>query len=280
MAGERAEGGTLVINGDLFHHREHISVDVIHVVSNVMRQIASRCEVIISPGNHDQWTRNGEVSPLSMFAGYNNVRVVKNSGETVKSQGYELHILPFTDDNDKVREFSRSVKGGKKSILVLHQEINGAVMRGSTSNSDLTIHDILAEQFLYVIVGHIHKPQIIGDNVWYIGSPLQHDWGEAGEKKRFLVLEDDNLVSVQTNMPEFVQIRYEDYVNLKEKKDYYRVVVDGDSKVEGNVQVVRRVEESNSVDISVNDWNVLSNLKSYMEKAGTMRLFERAAERI
>ena len=46
----------------------------------------------------------------------------------------------------------------------------------------------LLEGFDYVALGHIHKPQQIGERpVWYAGSPLKYSFGETARKAALLV---------------------------------------------------------------------------------------------
>jgi DNA repair exonuclease SbcCD nuclease subunit len=40
-------------------------------------------------------------------------------------------------------------------------------------------------------LGHIHKPQTVVKNVYYVGSPFQQHWGEAGENKRLAIFDTD-----------------------------------------------------------------------------------------
>ncbi len=54
----------------------------------------------------------------------------------------------------------------------------------------------LVGKYDLVLLGHYHKPQeIIGADtkLFYVGSPIQLDWGEKGDEKRFLVVDTDTL---------------------------------------------------------------------------------------
>ncbi len=48
--------------------------------------------------------------------------------------------------------------------------------------------DVLAP-FDYAAMGHIHKQQALGKNVWYPGSPINIDFSEAGTAKGFLLVD-------------------------------------------------------------------------------------------
>jgi DNA repair exonuclease SbcCD nuclease subunit len=47
-----------------------------------------------------------------------------------------------------------------------------------------------------VLLGHYHKPQEVksgATTAMYVGSPVQLDWGEKGDEKRFLVVDSEKL---------------------------------------------------------------------------------------
>jgi len=56
------------------------------------------------------------------------------------------------------------------------------------------------------VMGHIHRPQDIGDNVRLAGSPVCVDFAERLEKKRFLVIRDGAVTSVPLDPQPYVQV--------------------------------------------------------------------------
>ena len=49
---------------------------------------------------------------------------------------------------------------------------------------------VILPPFDYVALGHIHKPQKIGqDNVWYAGAPLAYSFSECAHVKSINVVE-------------------------------------------------------------------------------------------
>jgi DNA repair exonuclease SbcCD nuclease subunit len=61
--------------------------------------------------------------------------------------------------------------------------------------SDIGMND-LSGKYELVLLGHYHKPQeLSGQNIklFYVGSPIQLDWGEKEDEKRFLVVDTDTL---------------------------------------------------------------------------------------
>src|SRR5262249_7588119 len=82
------------------------------------------------------------------------------------------------------------------NILVAHTHVEGAVLSGSERQVHVGEQWAAAAQALparahYVALRHIHKPQQVRSApapTYYAGSPLQLDFGEAGEEKSFVVV--------------------------------------------------------------------------------------------
>ena len=82
-------------------------------------------------------------------------------------------------------------------LVCLHTHLDGAIQSGS--ERQVTVTDDwaatpagLPSEAHYIALGHIHKPQDVKSSpapARYAGSPLQLDFGEAGERKTFTVLD-------------------------------------------------------------------------------------------
>jgi DNA repair protein SbcD/Mre11 len=83
------------------------------------------------------------------------------------------------------------------NLLIAHAHINGALLSGSERKAHLgegwvVSPRALASRAHYVALGHIHRPQMIEaapSPACYAGSPVQLDFGEAGEEKSFVVID-------------------------------------------------------------------------------------------
>jgi exonuclease SbcD len=96
-----------------------------------------------------------------------------------------------------VTHLSKAFRPGHVNLLMAHTHLDGAVF----ANSERQIHlgeewaatpQVLPDQAQYVALGHIHKPQCIEASpapTEYAGSPLQLDFGEAGQEKSFVVVD-------------------------------------------------------------------------------------------
>ncbi len=83
------------------------------------------------------------------------------------------------------------------NLLLLHTHLEGAAFSGSERTVHLGDEWAATPQALppsahYIALGHIHRPQRISAApapAYYAGSPLQLDFGEAGEEKSFVSIE-------------------------------------------------------------------------------------------
>lgn len=198
QAARVANGGVLVINGDLFDHRRFLEIDVLVHTYRTITEIAKTLDkVIIVVGNHDQFLRDGSVHSTEVFKSPKSNIVVVDTWQIIDLGsaygGVSLCCHAFSLDIEAVKDFvinKASLVGG---ILVLHQEVVGASMGHSICEKGLRLEDLCADKFAYVLLGHFHAPQALSQNVFYIGSPYQVDRSEAGDQKRFLVWESGKL---------------------------------------------------------------------------------------
>lgn len=91
----------------------------------------------------------------------------------------------------------------KRNILVAHQFVTGAgrcdseeVSVGGLDNVDASVFD----DFDYVALGHIHKPQVIAPRIRYSGSPLKYSFGSEERQEKGVVLVDTETME-QTFLP-------------------------------------------------------------------------------
>ena len=88
------------------------------------------------------------------------------------------------------------------NILLVHQ--TPSFISNTSIPADFDPHSELFDPFDIVFCGHIHTHEVIG-KVVVVGSPLQNDQGDKGDKKGFLVYDTETkkLERIFTNYPEF-----------------------------------------------------------------------------
>ena len=86
---------------------------------------------------------------------------------------------------DAARELRAEVPAGRPCVLLGHWSVSGAALPNGLPVADL--HEPVLDagaldeiRFDAVVMGHIHRGQAFSDRGFYVGSPMCHDFGEAG----------------------------------------------------------------------------------------------------
>lgn len=108
--------------------------------------------------------------------------------------------------NDSLTEACKN----KADIIIFHGEVSGAKMDNGTlakSEVQLTKNQIDRTGAKITLCGHIHTPQMVMSNVYYVGSPIPKNFGELHEPSVFVFgFENGEIVKlhrVKTNFPTY-----------------------------------------------------------------------------
>lgn len=131
-------------------------------------------------GNHDQEDADGKIHALSSFGLFSGAHVVENYriAGNILIVAYKKDLKEFLSSLSKDYDWS-------KITLICHAGIAGASMNESKVDTD-GLPRSLTKKFKRVISGHYHMPHEF-DNVIYVGSPMQQDFGEIGQKKSVVI---------------------------------------------------------------------------------------------
>lgn len=189
QAFDLVKGASVIVNGDLFHDRKALTLDTIHYTRQVF-DAHPDTDVILSVGNHDQFSRVGDVHSLGVCSG-RRVSIVSKP-DVIHLQDITVYVIPFIENAEEFKRVvaeQEIVDNGKMHLLLMHQGIDGALLaKNSRAKDKISLSDLRLSEFDLVLSGHYHRPQQMASNMFYIGSPYEIDAGEAGDEKRFLVL--------------------------------------------------------------------------------------------
>jgi len=183
---------TIIIAGDLFHNKGVIYVDSLNIFLDILSDYAD-IKVILISGNHDLTSKSQDgKSAIRSLKYHPNIEYITQPWNELFNTPEENNIL-FIPYNNKMVE---QIKKGKADILISHFGLNEGVLNSGISVvADIAMKDLIGKYKL-VILGHYHAAQEIfkgGTSLYYCGSPIQLDWGEANEDKRFLVFDNETL---------------------------------------------------------------------------------------
>lgn len=119
------------------------------------------------------------------------VSALQLTGDEAAARSRYAHMFQLA-----VRNLCGGYRSDAVNLLLAHTHLEGAVFGESERRVHLSEDWAATPQTLpstaaYIALGHIHKPQKLAGTLpaWYAGSPLQLDFGEAGQEKTFLFIE-------------------------------------------------------------------------------------------
>lgn len=175
-------------------------------------------------GNHEQYTRDTAKHIGRMFERL--FRVVESTAvlEVSDSTVIVCHAYPASDAalNEALRIYAYKYRAYDQRILLGHFQVSGCRLAAGTALSGAD--PLLLRKYSLCLLGHIHRPQTIG-NAHYVGSPFQQNFGEKGEAKRVGVLDVETLrlrwIPI-TGYPEYRVVSYADWCKQVRKEEEHR----------------------------------------------------------
>jgi exonuclease SbcD len=225
---ERQRVDLLLMSGDVFDSGAPIA-EAEKIVFGFFKRVGrAGTQTVVIAGNHDQPARLAAWGTLAELVDVHAValprrareggvvRIEAGSGETavvaavpfaaprllvsaLELAGSETGSRQTYAESlrEIVAEVSSAFTADTVNLLMAHTHLEGAVLSGSERQVHLGeqwagMPQALPSTAHYIALGHIHRPQRVEaapSPAYYAGSPLQLDFGEAGERKVFLLVE-------------------------------------------------------------------------------------------
>lgn len=216
--------------GDVFHSRVKIDVDVYQATWLAFKKISEVVEqMFILVGNHDTYTRDGSRHSLEAFRAFATVidrpvveKVTKwlpdgRFSYVVDGGSFTFAAHPFTTDIERWKEFTHIMP--KVDFFLFHQGVCEATVGAFdiSVKAEVSYHDFPLDRAQLCLGGHYHKHQWLGGQgrVAFVGSPLQHNFGERADGiKGWMVIDttEGEDVQVESTAPRFFLFdSYEDF---------------------------------------------------------------------
>ena len=210
--------------GDLFHTQGYVENDVFNLTFDVFKKFDK--PVICIPGNHDNFHSNNskDISFLK-FTEIPNITILSDShiksicGITICCFGYNNDVN--TEDITK-NILNTDAKENRKVVLI-HQTPKGCKLNDYIFDEGINYKEVEKVADL-VLFGHIHQPQKLTEKSIVIGSPLQANFSDRGDRGFWFF--DDNFKSsfYPIDLPKFITAdRITDDIK-RDKKNYYRIL--------------------------------------------------------
>lgn len=229
----------LFIAGDLYD-QQYVKETTIEYINNLFKTIPET-KIFLSPGNHDPFIKN---SYYNNFKWNNNVYIFNSDIGIYEFEDIDIYGFGFNNfycNNFNVENIK--IKNRNKiNILVIHGDID-ASKNSEILYNPVTKNELESLGFDYIAMGHIHKRQVINENIVYPGSLISLGFDEPGEhgmievnieknnlqinftKLDTRIFEEKNIdISNLNTLEELVE--YINNINLEENK-MYKIILQG-----------------------------------------------------
>jgi len=194
--------------GDWFTSRSSQSLVCLLVTTRILDMFEKEKIMLhIIAGNHDKTDLTSEESYLTIFNNRKYVRLYESEDfiDDEESQ-IRMGFLPYFKEGveylQRLSNLNEKMGDFAMSALFTHVSING-VRNNDGSVVEGDVEADFFNQYDLVFTGHYHNSSQVGENIHYIGSAYQANFGED-ENKGFTILCDDlSFYHVQSNFPHY-----------------------------------------------------------------------------
>jgi DNA repair exonuclease SbcCD nuclease subunit len=208
-----------IIAGDLFHDKSHVYMNSYNIIKDFINA-NSNINFIIITGNHDISDIKGNINTLDSLEQFTNVQIIKKY-EKIEN----IFLLAFNKNQgelltDMIENYD--INPIDTNILISHFGVNeGMLSTGMSIKTGIKAKHLFG-LFNKIILGHYHKPQeILSEDktreLIYVGSPIQLNWGEKNEDKRFMVINTESLEIeyIETETQKYIEVEINSIEDLK-----------------------------------------------------------------
>lgn len=200
----------VVILGDTLDTHENVKTPAFNLACDFIDELTELSHVYLIIGNHDLINNRQFLTtnhPFNNLKKWKNITVVDKVVHDTFGE-YSFTFCPYVEPGKFQDALDTVLASGViwefTNCIFAHQEFYGCKMGAITSE----IGDKWDEDYPPVISGHIHDEQIVGKNIFYTGSAIQHAFGESSNKRIWLVTFDENSKEITTS-------QYGSYFNVK-----------------------------------------------------------------
>lgn len=216
----------LIDLGDTTDDRSFIPRATLEALTAGLSRFAPNKRGIKLTGNHEQLLKYTDVNSSHLFQpyfGHIDQPIVELSTITAAV------CHPFHEDYDAVNaeiEARLNQLGEYRyKILLAHGDVRG-VKYDSGESCKKGIDPELVDRFDLALFGHVHRHQKFGKNAYYVGSPFQQDFGEAGQRKFVVVLDVNDEPKLEwveiLGMPEYKVVSHDSFISSAKPDEEHR----------------------------------------------------------
>lgn len=212
-AAEAHRADVVIIAGDIYDNSLS-NAEAIAVYNRLATDLClvRKKTVILCAGNHDGAARLSSCSELLKECGLHIYGRIRFPVTPLRLEGCDVYVLPYFNIDEVRSGFpEREIKSyadamntvldtiregmdkTRKNLLVCHCFVTGGELSDSDTAAKIgganAVPAGVFHSFDYVALGHLHKPQTIGENLRYCGTPMKYSFSEAAHKKSFTLFD-------------------------------------------------------------------------------------------
>lgn len=173
----------LLINGDLF---DKALLDPVTVSETFAALARLPIHIWIIGGNHDAINIRGGRYNIEALGEFENITVF-HAGEHIDVDNITFWAMPYASLESN-RETLKAIRADmaamgsrRHHVLLMHNSVLGC--KQGDWKCDVGLDPSELSGFDQVISGHFHTAQKFGDNGIYLGAPMQHHYGDCGDRR-------------------------------------------------------------------------------------------------
>lgn len=180
-------------------------------------------------GNHEQLVKDTTIHAGKLFervfSVYDGLSIYNDDQHDIR-----FVLAPYPENHVTLNNELYDILSDKtdRTVLLGHCSVTGAALN-STQCLDGIAMSLLKYPKLSLF-GHIHKHQMLAPNAYYVGSPFQQNFGEAGDAKYVGIVDLDTLTVDWKKLegyPSYKQVSYVTFESMPEdSEDRVKVVLE------------------------------------------------------
>jgi DNA repair exonuclease SbcCD nuclease subunit len=221
----------IIIPGDTFHNRSHISVETLTVARQFFDYFKD-FTVYISTGNHDCFKKDSsDINSITLLDGWKNIHILDKEPVVYQTNfNKTIGIVPWGIPLEKFP---------KCDIMFAHLEISSFYMISHKLCEHGLSYKDLFKYSNYIISGHFHKKdhrKYENGEILYLGSAFQHNFGDILDARGIYVfdLKDNTFEFIENNIsPKHCRLSIKGDIDEDTiKNNFISIVIDNDATEE------------------------------------------------
>lgn len=172
----------VVVMGDTLDRFGDIKTEPLRKAVGFLDALSRKVRTVLLIGNHDLPHKDcypKDRHPFTALHHWGERMTVVDEAKLLEIEGYRLAFAPYVEPGKLLPMLDREIPNWKTSTAVFgHHELRGCSLGALKSHDG----DIWEHDFPLAVMGHIHDYERLQENVIYVGTPMQHGYGDHPHK--------------------------------------------------------------------------------------------------